>query len=108
MSNKKIVNKVLFGKRVKKAREELGKTQFELAEQIGISQNFLGDIERGLKLPSVDVLIKISNVLKLSLDYLFSDSLDNIAAEPDPIYFTDRQLTIMNKVIKTIKDNFDK
>ncbi len=102
----KIINKKLFGKKIKEARDRLGFTQFELAEKIGVSQNFLGDIERGIKLPSLNTLIQLSNILKLSLDSMFSDSLNNIVAEPEDLYYTDRQLTIMKNIIKTINDNF--
>lgn len=102
----KIINKKLFGKKIKEAREKLNLTQFELAEKIGVSQNFLGDIERGIKLPSLNTLIQLSNVLKLSLDYMFSDSLDNIVYEPDDLYYTDKQLAIIKNMVKTITDNF--
>lgn len=105
---KGVINKVLFGKKIKNMREDLNLTQFALAEKVGISQNFLGDIERGLKLPSVETLIKLSNVLKISLDSLFSDSLDNIVSEPEKVYYTDRQIAIINNMIKTINDNFKK
>lgn len=103
----KIINKKQFGKKIKEAREKLNLTQFELAEKIGVSQNFLGDIERGIKLPSLGKLIQLSNVLKLSLDSMFSDSLDNVLFEPNDIYYTDRQLAIMKNVIKTITENFE-
>lgn len=104
--DKKVINKKLFGKKIKEARENKRLTQFELAEKIGVSPNFLGDIERGVKLPSLNKLIIISNTLKLSLDSMFADSLDNILSEPEQIYYTDRQLAIMRNVIKTINDNF--
>lgn len=83
-------------------------TQFELAEEIGVSQNFLGDIERGIKLPSLSKLILLSNTLKVSLDTLFADSLDNILYEPEKdIYYTDKQKAIIKDVIKTITTNFN-
>lgn len=104
--DEKSINTKAFGKKIKIAREEKNLTQAELSEKIGISQNFLGDIERGLKLPSLNTLISISNTLKLSLDNLFSDSLDNIIFEPEEIYYTDKQIHILNNVLKTIKDNF--
>ena len=105
MENKSI-NKKLFGKRIKEAREKLGYTQFKIKKKIGVSQNFLGDIERGIKLPSLNKLILLSNCLKLSLDTMFADSLDNIMYEPEEIYYTDRQLKIMKNIIKTINENF--
>ena len=48
-----IIDQKSFGKKIKNARKEMGLTQFELAEKINVSQNFLGDIERGIKLPSL-------------------------------------------------------
>lgn len=101
-----IINKKAFGKRVKEKRLLLGYTQSELAEKINISQNFLGDIERGIKLPSLTKLIELSNTLKISLDYMFADSLNNFIAEPEDIYYTDKQLAVMKKVIRTITENF--
>ena len=106
MNNNKIINKKAFGKKIKIARENLGLTQFELAEEIDVSPNFLGDIERGIKLPSLNKLILLSNTLKLSLDYMFAESLDNIVCEPDEIYYTDKQLAILKKVVSTITNNF--
>lgn len=105
---KNILKKKAFGKKIKKARVKNNLTQFELAEKLGLSQNFVGDIERGIKLPSLPKLIELCNTLKLSLDYLFSESLDNIITEPDEVYYTDRQLAIISQVIKTINENFDK
>lgn len=104
---KNIINKKLFGKKVKDARTKLELTQFELAEKIGVSQNFLGDIERGIKLPSLSKLILLSNTLKVSLDFLFADSLDNILYEPDETYYTDKQMAIIKSVVKTITTNFE-
>ena len=100
------INKKAFGKKIKTAREKLGLTQFELAEKIDVSPNLLGDIERGIKLPSLNKLILLSNTLKLSLDAMFAESLDNILFEPNEIYYTDRQLAILKKVVSTITDNF--
>mgnify|MGYP000313360407 FL=1 len=85
----------------------MGISRASLAEDLGISVNFLGDIERGLKLPSVPNLIMMTNILKVSLDYLFSDSLNNILEEEsENIYYTDRQKSVINSIIKLINENF--
>lgn len=55
--DKDVINRKQFGKKLKEARLKMDYTQFELAEEIGVSQNFLGDIERGIKLPSLSKLI---------------------------------------------------
>ena len=105
--DKNVINKKLFGKKVKDARTKMDLTQFELAEEIGVSQNFLGDIERGIKLPSLSKLILLSNTLKVSLDFLFADSLDNVICEPDNTYYTDKQMAIIKNIVKTITTNFE-
>lgn len=107
-TSSKYINNRAFGRKIKIAREDLGLTQFELAERIDVSQNFLGDIERGIKLPSLNKLIALSNALKISLDYMFAESLDNVICEPEEVYYTDKQLAILNKVIKEITTNFEK
>ncbi len=100
------INKKLFGKKLREARTNCNLTQGELAEKIGISQNFLGDIERGIKLPSLSKLVLIANTLKVSLDFLFADSLDNIICEPDSVYYSDKQINILKGIVKTINNNF--
>ena len=104
--DKNLINKKALGRKIKEARNTLALTQAELAEQIGVSQNFLGDIERGIKLPGLPKLILICNILKISLDYLFAESLDNVLNEDSEVYFTDKQMTIIKNMVKTITNNF--
>ena len=51
---------------IKERREQLGISQKELAEKVGISQSFLCDIEQGRSKPSIDVAIKLARVLKVN------------------------------------------
>lgn len=51
---------------IKERREQLGISQKELAEKVGISQSFLCDIEQGRSKPSIDTAIKISQVLNVT------------------------------------------
>ena len=59
-----------IGSRIRKQREFLGYTREYLAEQLSVSTNFCRDIEIGAKGMSVQTLSKISNILKLSTDYI--------------------------------------
>lgn len=63
-----------FGYRIKQARLKKGMTQIQLSEKIGISNNYLSVLERGDKQPSYDVLIKLSDILEVSIDELIMDS----------------------------------
>ena len=58
------------GKGIKKAREELGFSQEAFSERLNISRNHLARIEIGLRSASIEVLIAISEIANLTLDYL--------------------------------------
>ncbi len=103
-----VINTKAFGNKIREARKQFGYTQLELSEILKVSPNFLGDIERGKKLSSLNKTIMIANELKIGLDYLFSESLDNQVKEPDEIYFTDKQLHILSNFVKQINDSFKK
>ena len=50
---------------IKERREQLGISQKELAEKVGISQSVLGDIEQCRSKPSIDTALKIAEALNI-------------------------------------------
>lgn len=58
------------GMRIKELRKMHGYTQEELAEQLGISAGHMGKIETGTKGVSIDLMVVISALFNVSLDYL--------------------------------------
>ena len=60
-----------FGLRVKELRKEKGLTQTELAEKIGLSNNFIGMIERGERNTSVDKIFKLAKAFNMTLAEFF-------------------------------------
>ena len=70
------------GSRIKKQREFLGYTREYLAERLSVSTNFCRDIEIGAKGMSIQTLVKLSSVLKLSLDYILLEESAKEDAEP--------------------------
>lgn len=58
------------GMRIKELRKMHGYTQEELAERLGISAGHMGKIETGAKGVSIDVMVVISSLFHISLDYL--------------------------------------
>ena len=64
------VNKQL-GYRIRYLREEKGLSIEALALEADINRNYLGDLERGTRNPTVVVLNKIATALKVSLSELF-------------------------------------
>ena len=66
-----------IGKRIKSAREKKGLTQEQLAEQVNLSPMHISVIERGNKLPRLETLINIANVLDVSADIMLQDVVNN-------------------------------
>lgn len=65
--------KVEIGKRLKRLRLEKGLTQKELAAKVGLDYTYIGKIERGEQLPSLKILLKISEVLSVPVNHFFQD-----------------------------------
>ena len=66
----------MAGRQIRLLRNQHDLTQKDFAEKINSSQNYLSDVETGKKRPSLDYYITIANFFKVSLDYIFQDSLD--------------------------------
>lgn len=64
------IDKALIGQRIRTARNLRGMKAAVLAEQTEITTESLGHIECGVRGPSLQTLIKISDALEVSLDYL--------------------------------------
>ena len=60
-----------LGNAVKELRKKRGLTQGNFCEQIGITQSYLSQVEKGHKEPSIDVLKKIANALDTPMPVLF-------------------------------------
>lgn len=61
----------IFGNNIRKRRKELYLTQDELAERLGIGQQSLSRIERGVMAPKFERLEDIANALQCSVSALF-------------------------------------
>lgn len=59
-----------IGKKLRTLRLSRDLYQSELAQYVGVTQTHISDIENGKKTPSLNLIIKISNFLGCSVDYL--------------------------------------
>ena len=60
-----------IGDRIKRARKRRGLTQEVLAERIDVERNTISMIETGKREPSLDVLVKIMNQLRVEPNEIF-------------------------------------
>ena len=70
MARKLELDYIAMGDRIKERRQALELTQGTLARQTGMTTSFIGHIERGEKLPSVETMARLSLALDVSLDWL--------------------------------------
>lgn len=66
-----------IGKNIRKFREIKKLRQEDLAEKADLTTNYIGMIERGEKIPSLETFINILNSLGVAADMVLSDVLDN-------------------------------
>ena len=63
---------IQLGKNIRKVRERKSWTQEELAEKANLHISYIGQIERGLRYPSLKVLFKIADALEAKIIDLFA------------------------------------
>ena len=66
----------LMGSKIKAERKRLNLTLETLSEQIGISRNYLWEIEAGRKSPALNTLFNLGVTLNVSIDYLLGASAE--------------------------------
>lgn len=71
------MEKIVLGERLRQIRIQKGYTQQALAKKADIGVVYLGEIERGLKMPSLSIFIKIIEALEVSADYVLRDELSS-------------------------------
>ncbi len=62
-----------LGERIKKTRNEKGRSLRDLASELDLSASFLSQIEQGKASPSIENLKKIANSLDVKVSYLIED-----------------------------------
>ena len=62
--------KTILSKRLKQCRKELGLTQRDVAIYSDITEKAYQNYELMAREPKLEILIRIANTLKVSLDYL--------------------------------------
>ncbi len=64
-----------IGSRMKERRENLGLTQIQLAEMLGVTKGAIGNYETDANSPKASILYKVFDVLKCDANYLFQDEI---------------------------------
>jgi len=88
-----------IAERLKTHRKKLGLTQEEMAEKLEMTYSSYSKVENGFQQPGIDMLVRISGVLSLSLDYLvFGSSNQKI------LRFSEKEIESLRTVSDILND----
>lgn len=102
-----------LGEKIKKERMRNRYTQEMLAEMAEITSSYVGQIERGERKVTLSKLVRIANVLNVSIDYLLSDTINTIDDELEVEIknevgkMKDKDKSMVMDIIKIINDYKD-
>ena len=100
------MDKEILGARIRERRKQRKLTLEKLAEIAGVGTVFLGEVERGTKMPSLKTFIKILNALDMSADILLRDEVN--AAKPYVLNeLTEKMQDLSPSQLKTVGDVLD-
>ncbi len=68
------IDEVGIGKKIKEARKNQKVSRAALAESVAITEQYLGEIERGKRIPSLEVYVNLVNTLQISSDVCLRSS----------------------------------
>lgn len=74
------MNYIILGSRIRQQRKKMRLTQEQLAELVGISPSFMGHIERGSRVASLETVLAICRALQVTPNALLLDAADPLLA----------------------------
>ena len=100
--------KGLIGKKLKTTRLKNDMTIQELAEKSQVSSNMISRIERGLTIPSVEILVKLANAFGMSINFFVEEAekgktvVHTRKGEGEPIFFFEdkHQITSLTQGVR--------
>lgn len=98
---------VIFKKRLKDKRKQLGLTQQQLGEKIYLSKGEICAYEKGKRIPPLDVLIRIANFLEVDFLWLIGMELEYNKNEDKIVNLSEDDLKIIN-ALKKDSDLYEK
>lgn len=102
------MDKGILGNTIREARIKCGYSQEELAELLGISPTHIKHIESEHRKPSIEILIKLMELLHFSFDSIVFRDTKRIVEKEISISLiscTDSELNIIQDLIHSLKKN---
>ena len=90
-----------IGYRLRQRRLEQRLTQAQLSERVDVSLSFIGQIERGEKVPSLETMAKLAQALETSLDFIVLGNKPVCVRDDCPLY---REIDALLKSYGMVKE----
>lgn len=97
------MERAALGKRIRESRIKKGYTQHYLAERADVGVVYISEIERGIKMPSLNIFIKLIDALDVSADYILRDEI-SAGKEHICMEITEKLLALTPSQRKTATD----
>lgn len=97
----------IFAVNLKNLRIEKGLNQTELAEKLFINKSMISAYEKGTRMPSLDVLMQLTFIFNVSIDYLLGvqrDEVEDKQKSIDVSGLNDTQIKIIENLIDEFRD----
>ena len=93
-----------LGMRVRQQRVLCQLTQEQLAEKAGVSNSFIGHIERGEKKASVETVVALCNAMAISPSVLLQDSLSDAVIQSQ-LSFNEENQQLMSGLMQVLREH---
>ncbi len=93
--------RTVFITNLKRCRKELDISQMRLAELCETSTSYIGEIEIAKKFPSIEMIEKIANALRIRPFQLFQDDSDIVPVAADD---REKKCALVKKIQKSVED----
>lgn len=90
-----------FSEKLKTLRLTNHLSQRDLADRVGVGKSQISYYENGERFPSADVLIKLSDVFRVTTDYLLDISREKIINLTD---LSDEDIAVVTAVANALKN----
>lgn len=95
----------MIAERIKCLRESKNYTQTELSKLLGITRSSVNAWELGISVPSTQYIVELSNIFKVSTDYLLGV---NDTSSINVSGLTDKDIELLNTIVSHLRTKTDK